>query len=195
MLRFQVTDVGANLRGRTPTPSVLPRSRPTGRVEFTERLRDAQRTARRKGQTVALWLVGLEGLARMHEGAGTRAAEQLAEQVLQTVQSTLGEAALVARHGRSQVAAYASNVSRREAELWGQRLRARVSITRLDVNEQRLSVEPSVGVALYRPEGSYRSEADLVAAAQEALDGAHRSGGNRVILALDPAQVTAPRYN
>lgn len=189
VLRYVVTDEEQVRSG--PLPSLAPSHKQLERHDFSVALRDGQRRARRQGHTLAVWVIKLHGLQQARSRGGTRGAEDLVERCIRTVQEALGDPAVVTRHGRDQLAAFAARMNRQEAELCAQRFRARLGLLRLEEDGAQ-RVEPSVGVAVYLPEGSYRSDTELMTAAQRAADGALRAGGNRVVTALDPPQVTAP---
>lgn len=147
--------------------------------------------AQRAGRPLALLAIDLDGFRRVNARHGRAAGDELLRNVAQRLYAHLRDADVVTRLEADRfVVALEAAESRDAAFAVAERIRGTlgepVRLTQsVDPGAPRVSLRASVGLALYpRPA---RSVEELLQCADEALQQAKRGGGDRTVVAGEPA--------
>jgi two-component system, cell cycle response regulator len=147
---------------------------------FLTRLDTELAYARRHRTNLSLVMLDVDFFKRVNDTYGHLAGDAVLVTLAQVVQKTLRAEDVLARYGGEEFAIICRGVSREQAYVLAERIRALVEATGFESNGARLPVTVSLGVA-GMPEFAAESSVQLVAAADEALYAAKRGGRNCVM--------------
>src|SRR5262249_7827992 len=118
---------------------------------------------------------------RVNDTFGHLAGDYVLGRLARLATSTVRVEDVFARYGGEEFAILCRGVELANAGILAERLRALVAAHGFEHEGNKLPVTISPGVAAY-PEGDAKNSTELIAAADEALYEAKRTGRNRVIL-------------
>ena len=147
---------------------------------FLTRLDTELAYARRHRTNLSLVMLDVDHFKRVNDTHGHLAGDAVLVSLAQRVSRTLRAEDVFARYGGEEFAVICRGVSRDQACVLAERIRAFVAASPFEISGGSLAVTVSLGVA-GMPEYAAESSVQLVAAADEALYGAKRGGRNRVI--------------
>jgi two-component system, cell cycle response regulator len=145
---------------------------------FLARLDTELAYARRHRTDLSLVLLDVDHFKRINDTFGHVAGDAVLVDLAQIVARTVRTEDVFARYGGEEFAVICRNVSCEAAAVMAERLRVRVEKASFSAQEQKIPVTVSLGVA-GTPEFVADSSPQLVAAADEALYTAKRTGRNR----------------
>lgn len=151
------------------------------RKYFLDRLETEIAYARRHTEHLSLLMFDLDFFKRINDTYGHLAGDHVLVKFAKLAQSTLRAEDVFARYGGEEFGLVCRGVQLGNAGLLGERIRALVESTIFEHEGARMPVSVSVGVAAY-PEVPVETAVQLIAAADEALYEAKRTGRNRVLL-------------
>ena len=147
---------------------------------FLTRLDTELAYARRHRTNLSMMMLDVDHFKRVNDTFGHLAGDSVLVALAEVVTKTLRAEDVFARYGGEEFAVICRGVSRDQACVLAERIRAHVEATSFDANGTRMPVTVSLGVA-GMPEYAAESSVQLVAAADEALYAAKRGGRNRVM--------------
>lgn len=147
---------------------------------FLDRLETEVAYAKRHKAPLSLVMFDVDHFKRVNDTYGHLAGDHVLVRLSKLTMSTIRTEDFFARYGGEEFAVLCRGVSRDNAAVLGERLRSLMEGSVFEHEGARLPVTISVGVAGY-PELDLDSGRELVAAADEALYQAKRSGRNRVL--------------
>ena len=148
---------------------------------FLDRLETELAYARRHRADLSLVMFDADHFKRINDNYGHLAGDHVLQQIARLAQATVRSEDVFARYGGEEFGVICRTVHLAAAGILGERIRALCEITRFEFEGQRLPVTISVGVAAY-PDVPAETGSQLIAAADEALYQAKRTGRNRVLL-------------
>lgn len=151
------------------------------RRAFDGRLQAELERSKRYGLTCALVMIDLDRFKLVNDRFGHQAGDQILRRCTSLLGSEKRSGDLVARYGGEEFAAILPHVDAQAALAWAERVRARLSLERIDWNGETLSITASFGVAAVPAHA--RTAPDLIGAADAALYDAKRRGGNHAVVA------------
>ncbi len=134
----------------------------------------------RGGQPLALLLVDIDHFKRVNDTCGHLAGDQVLAGLSAALRLLVRESDIIGRFGGEEFVALLPRANVAEARLVAERVRARVSELSVPVEEKRVTVTVSIGMAMLGPHGHDLS--GLLSAADLALYRAKESGRDRVCL-------------
>jgi len=149
---------------------------------FMERIENELGHVLRHKSPLALLFVDIDHFKRVNDDHGHLAGDHLLQGLAQLMEQTLRVEDTLARYGGEEFAVLTRGLNTEQAVAFGERLREAVAGHRFIHEGKVLSCTISVGVALL-PHPSWKTSAQLIAAADEAMYLAKRAGRNRVHLA------------
>jgi diguanylate cyclase (GGDEF)-like protein len=153
------------------------------RRSFDDELALEWRRAERVGDPLALVLIDLDNFKSVNDERGHQAGDTVLRRVAAILDSGARNADLAARYGGEEFALLAPETDLLGATKLADRLRGDLEAATIELPDGReLSVTASFGVAV---KGTFERPEQLIAAADEALYEAKRTGKNRVV-AADP---------
>jgi diguanylate cyclase (GGDEF)-like protein len=152
---------------------------------FEERLETEFAYSARNDRPVGVLLVDLDHFKKVNDEYGHQAGDAVLRVVANALQRVVRRYDLVARYGGEELAIVARDITERNAEILGGRVRASIRSLRIPWRGQVMTVTASVGVAVY--DARFPTPAALVAAADAALYEAKRNGRDRVVRHLSGA--------
>jgi diguanylate cyclase (GGDEF)-like protein len=126
-------------------------------------------------------MIDLDHFKRVNDTYGHLAGDYVLANFAKLALETLRAEDVFARYGGEEFALIGRGVQLGNGGLLAERIRAIVEATPFDYENRRIPVTISVGVAAY-PEIQAETGLQLIAAADEALYQAKRTGRNRVLL-------------
>ncbi|HEY1959959.1 MAG TPA: GGDEF domain-containing protein [Polyangiaceae bacterium] len=148
---------------------------------FLDRLEQEVAFARRHGSSLSLLMFDVDLFKRINDTFGHVAGDQVLARLAQVTQSTVRAEDVFGRYGGEEFAVLCRGIALGDAATMAERLRATVAGTQFVYEAGLIPVTISIGVAAY-PEVAVQNGIELIAAADEALYGAKRSGRNRVVI-------------
>jgi diguanylate cyclase (GGDEF)-like protein len=143
--------------------------------------RELARAQRVKGSLTVL-LFDVDHFKRVNDEHGHDGGDAVLRQVAALIRSATRAGDIACRYGGEEFLVVLPGCSLAEGEAWSERLRARLSATRIKLGgERQISITASIGVAAY-PDHADTGPA-LISAADRALYAAKASGRNRVLTA------------
>lgn len=147
---------------------------------LVERLASEISFAQRHSDTIAVFLVDVDRFKQINDAHGHHMGDAVLRVVAAAMQRVLRPEDLLARFGGDEFVVVARRVTRENALILAERLRAHIASLSLPLEEvTHLTV--SIGVTFAGPEYSYRGPDALLAAADAAMYEAKRLGRNRVV--------------
>jgi len=148
---------------------------------FLDRLEQEVSFSRRHGSALSLLMFDVDHFKKINDTYGHVAGDQVLARLAQVAQSTVRTEDVFGRYGGEEFAVLCRSISLHDASVMAERLRALVAATAFVYEAGTIPVTISIGVAAY-PEVPVTNAVELIAAADEALYTAKRSGRNRVAL-------------
>jgi diguanylate cyclase (GGDEF)-like protein len=148
---------------------------------FMDRLETEIAYARRHKQSLSLVMFDVDFFKRVNDTYGHLAGDHVLARLARLATSTVRMEDVFARYGGEEFAILCRGVELANAGILAERLRALVAAHGFEHDGNKLPVTISAGVAAY-PEVDAKNSTELIAAADEALYEAKRTGRNRVIL-------------
>lgn len=162
---------------RTP-PHVDPLTGAFTRTYLKERLEAEVTESYRRRQPISIACIDVDGFADVRERLGAAAADALLREIADLLRDRLRRSDVLARDDGAAFVAVLSEVSLPIAVRIGRRLMKALRGTPLRAAGVPQPLTASVGVA--STDGRWLSAAELVEGGRQALERAHRRGGNRV---------------
>ena len=157
------------------------------RRQFIVRIVEELARLQRLGKLhAAVLMLDLDHFKRINDSSGHAAGDAMLKHFAALMRDELRKIDTVARVGGEEFAIILPGADAEEAKIFAERLRQKVAASPLVLNEQRLAITVSIGIAVMKA-GDADVDAVLVRA-DEALYRAKRNGRNRVEVALDPGQ-------
>jgi diguanylate cyclase (GGDEF)-like protein len=153
---------------------------------FQERLNEEFQRLKRIPQTLSLMLIDIDYFKKINDTYGHPAGDIVLNRIAQFLKKTLRGIDIIARYGGEEFAAVLMGTDRSGAKKMAERLRTSVMDNPFIIDEDRLSVTVSIGVATH-PNDAETKE-DLISRADQALYFAKESGRNRVCTWKDAAK-------
>lgn len=169
------------------------RDRLTGmhnRGYFEDRIAAEFAFVRRHGSPLAVLLIDLDHFKKVNDTYGHAIGDAVLKAAATKITEGLRAEDVAARYGGEEFVVLARGTANEGARVLGQRLRTRISLSQVLTLNGIVQITASIGIAVMQGEGSYKTPAELVAAADEALYIAKRNGRNQVVVNLDPARAT-----
>ncbi|MEZ4296963.1 MAG: GGDEF domain-containing protein [Polyangiaceae bacterium] len=148
---------------------------------FLDRLETEIAYARRHNQPLSLVMFDVDFFKRVNDTYGHVAGDYVLARLARLASTTVRTEDVFARYGGEEFGVICRGVNLMSAGVLGERLRTTIAGNTFEHEGQRLPVTISVGVAAY-PEVDAKTAVELIAAADEALYEAKRTGRNRVLL-------------
>jgi diguanylate cyclase (GGDEF)-like protein len=148
-----------------------------------QRLHEAHARCLEEGGTMSVIICDLDHFKRINDTHGHSAGDAALVAVAAVLREARREADLCCRYGGEEFVLLLEKAGGEAALLAAERIRARVEELDFRVEDQRVPLTLSAGVACF-PELHIKSAAELILFADEALYEAKRSGRNRCLLDL-----------
>jgi two-component system cell cycle response regulator len=148
---------------------------------FLDRLEQEVAFSRRHGSHLSLLMFDVDHFKRINDTYGHLAGDHVLQKLSQVSQSTVRTEDIFGRYGGEEFAVLCRGIPLESAATLAERLRALIETTQFAFDQQVIPVTVSIGVAAY-PQVAVQNGLELIAAADEALYAAKRSGRNRVCL-------------
>ncbi|SNY59256.1 PAS domain S-box-containing protein/diguanylate cyclase (GGDEF) domain-containing protein [Arsukibacterium tuosuense] len=147
---------------------------------FQDRMFSALARAGREQGMLALLYLDLDKFKQVNDDFGHNIGDELLQQTALRLQQAIRQTDTAARFGGDEFVILLEQVSGVEtAMLLAEKIRLALCQP-YQIDSQRLTINPSIGVALYPQHGTVQKE--LVLNADEAMYLAKKAGGNRVVL-------------
>ena len=147
---------------------------------LVERLASEVSFAQRHSDTIAVFLVDIDRFKQINDTQGHHMGDAVLRVVAAAMQRVLRPEDLLARFGGDEFVVVARRVTRENAMILAERLRAHIANLSLPLEDvPHLTV--SIGITFAGPEYSYPGPDALLAAADAAMYEAKRLGRNRVV--------------
>ncbi|MBK8253944.1 MAG: GGDEF domain-containing protein [Polyangiaceae bacterium] len=148
---------------------------------FLDRLETEIAYARRHQQPLSLVMFDVDFFKRVNDTYGHIAGDYVLARLARLAATTVRTEDVFARYGGEEFGVICRGVGLMNAGVLAERLRTTIAGNTFEHEGQRLPVTISIGVAAY-PEIDAKTALELIAAADEALYEAKRTGRNRVLL-------------
>jgi two-component system, cell cycle response regulator len=148
---------------------------------FLDRLEQEVAFSRRHGSPLSLLMFDVDHFKRINDTYGHVAGDHVLAKLAQVTHSTVRTEDIFGRYGGEEFSVLCRGIPLESAATLAERLRAMVESTQFVFESRAIQVTISIGVAAY-PQVAVQNGLELIAAADEALYGAKRSGRNRVVL-------------
>ncbi len=162
------------------------------RLAFDERLRAELAFAIRNQTAVSVIMVDIDHFKHVNDTYGHLVGDAVLQQIVLTLKRAIRTEDLLARYGGEEFAVIARGITPEQAVAFAERLRQLVAYTHVDHGgDKPLHVTTSFGAATATAYTPLYDQNRLVAAADDALYSAKRSGRNRVVAWQTPPHSTA----
>jgi two-component system, cell cycle response regulator len=148
---------------------------------FTDRLHSEFAYADRHQSALALCMMDLDHFKRVNDTYGHLAGDYVLQTLAGLVQKSVGAEDVFSRYGGEEFAVISRGILVENARVMAERIRTSVETHAFLWNGSRLAVTLSLGIAGL-PDARLKTPADLIAASDDALYQAKRSGRNRVAI-------------
>ncbi|MEF2072412.1 PleD family two-component system response regulator [Consotaella aegiceratis] len=135
--------------------------------------------ARLDGKPLAVLIADIDHFKKINDGWGHDAGDLVLRQFAALITQTLRGSDLACRYGGEEFVILMPEADGRAAQLIGERLRASVAETAVDLKGELISITVSAGCAVFNPASDDASS--LLKRADQALYAAKRGGRNRVV--------------
>lgn len=147
---------------------------------FQDRIHAALARAEREQASLALLYVDLDKFKLINDSFGHNVGDELLQQTAQRLLKSIRQTDTAARFGGDEFVVLLEQVSSAASAMQlAQHIRQALGQPYL-INDQQLSIHPSIGVALYPEHGSTQKK--LILYADAAMYQAKKAGGNKVVL-------------
>jgi diguanylate cyclase (GGDEF)-like protein len=192
VLRFSIDDA-SEIKANRQLYEAAVRDRLTGmhnRGYFDDRLHAEFAFAKRHSTQLAALLIDLDHFKQVNDTHGHQTGDVVLKQAGERIMQAVRTEDVSARYGGEEFVVLARGIDVNGAQVLGQRLRTRIQLAEtLTPSGTVLRVTASIGIAVLTKDG-YRTAAELIAAADEALYNAKRNGRNQVVLHVGATQPT-----
>jgi two-component system cell cycle response regulator len=191
VVRFSIDDA-SEIKASRQLYEAAVRDRLTGmhnRGYFDDRLHAEFAFAKRHVTSLAALLIDLDHFKQVNDQYGHPTGDIVLKQTGERIMQTVRAEDVCARYGGEEFVVLARGIDVGGAQVLGQRLRTRINLAEVAIPNGTLRVSASIGVSVLTKDG-YRSAAELIAAADEALYTAKRNGRNQVVLHVGSPQPT-----
>ncbi len=144
----------------------------------TEILR-AQRYARQ----IALVLIDIDDFKRVNDTHGHLAGDIVLKSVAGLISGESRSGDTVARYGGEEFAVILPETDLQHAAVFAERVRKKIEMFTVSVDNRKISVTVSLGVCIYDPRTYQSGKDDFIKAADKALYSSKKSGKNRLSIA------------
>jgi len=171
------------------------RDRLTGlynRGYFDDRIAAEYAYVKRHGGVLAVMLIDLDHFKSVNDNHGHAAGDAVLGAVAKALVESLRAEDVAARYGGEEFALLARGSDAHGAQVLAERLRAHLAQTEVPAAGRSLQITASIGIALLTRELTYRSPAELIAAADAALYASKNGGRDRVTLHQADDRPSAP---
>jgi len=148
---------------------------------FIDRLDTEIAYARRHQQPLSLLMFDVDFFKRVNDTHGHLAGDFVLQRLARIASGTVRTEDVFARYGGEEFGVICRGVGLLNAGILAERIRTMVAAHAFEYEGQRLPITISIGVAAY-PEIDAKTPTELIAASDEALYEAKRTGRNRVLL-------------
>jgi two-component system, cell cycle response regulator len=148
---------------------------------FLDRLESELAYARRHHQPLSLVMFDVDFFKRVNDTYGHVAGDYVLARLARIAASTVRTEDVFARYGGEEFGVICRGVNLMNAGILAERLRSMVAGNTFEHDGHKLPISISAGVAAF-PEVDAKTSVELIAAADEALYEAKRTGRNRVLL-------------
>jgi two-component system cell cycle response regulator len=148
---------------------------------FLDRLETELAYARRHQQPLSVLMFDVDHFKRVNDTHGHLAGDAVLTRLARIAASTVRTEDVFARYGGEEFCVICRGVGLMNGGILAERLRTTVATSTFEHEDKRLPITISIGVAAY-PEVDAKTSLELIAAADEALYEAKRTGRNRVLL-------------
>jgi diguanylate cyclase (GGDEF)-like protein len=163
------------------------------RRAMDEHLADEMARARRYGTPLAVVMLDLDHFKLLNDHYGHAAGDQVLRHVARVLEGEKRRGDTIARYGGEEFVAILSHADGTAAQIWAERVRARLGATAVDLGGDIVNVTASFGVAAAVGEAIPDGEI-MLEAADQALYEAKERGRNRVVVhRTTPAATTHGR--
>jgi diguanylate cyclase (GGDEF)-like protein len=152
---------------------------------FLDRLETELAFARRHGAELSLLMLDVDHFKRVNDTYGHLAGDYVLSKLSKIALGTVRTEDVFARYGGEEFGIICRGVTLSNAGILGERLRVLVEAAAFEHEGTRMPITVSIGVAAY-PDLAVETPAQIIAAADEALYEAKRTGRNRVLLRHGP---------
>lgn len=158
-------------------------------ARFKDRLAGEIARSRRTGSPVSVCLIDLDHFKAVNDTHGHQAGDRVIQMLAHALRARLRRSDVVARYGGEEFAAILLDTPQRTAVTVMNKIREVFALIGFEGPTEAFNVTLSVGLVEPQP---FTSAEDAIAAADEALYEAKRTGRNRVVAANRPEQVGRP---
>jgi len=148
---------------------------------FLDRVETEFAFAKRHQSPLSVVMLDVDHFKNVNDTHGHLVGDFVLQRLAKLAQGTIRTEDVFARYGGEEFGIICRGVSLESAGILGERIRAIVAGAPFEVDDVKLPVTVSVGVATF-PDAKVEGALELVAAADEALYQAKRGGRNRVVL-------------
>jgi len=142
---------------------------------------------RRYGGIVSLVMADLDHFKAINDTHGHQVGDIVLQKVAQVMRSAVRTNDVASRYGGEEFAIVLPETDLDGAEIFAERLRARIEQTPIQFRDRALGVTVSLGVACY-PSNPAQNKTQLISLADRAMMEAKRGGRNRVKICRQPAR-------
>jgi two-component system, cell cycle response regulator len=148
------------------------------RRHLDEQLQEAAKTAARDQQPLSILMLDIDHFKQVNDRDGHPAGDRVLQEFARRIQSAVRAGNIVGRWGGEEFLIIAPHTSTAEALCLGERIRAAIADTAVDIGDRSISITVSIGCA-----AGIEPSAGLVAQADAALYRSKAEGRNRVTMA------------
>lgn len=153
------------------------------RRHFDEVLDNEVKRSRRNQQPLSLILIDIDHFKQLNDHYGHLAGDECLRLFARLLAATITRTSdLVARYGGEEFAVVLPETNQQAAYAVAEKIRHEIEQTEFTHGQQRILMTASIGVVGYS-DHEYKTVADLIAAADQALYAAKDNGRNRCVLA------------
>jgi diguanylate cyclase (GGDEF)-like protein len=158
-----------------------PLTKSFNKKHFLDRLAIEITYAKRHQSPLALLMFDVDFFKRVNDTWGHLAGDAVLIKIAQIAQKGMRNEDMFARYGGEEFAVMSRATPTEEASIIAERLRQEIEATQFAFEANLIPVTISVGVAAF-PQVQVVNPSDLIAAADEALYSAKRTGRNRTVV-------------
>lgn len=148
---------------------------------FFKKLDEEFERTKRYGHTLALVIMDIDNFKSFNDRHGHQAGDAVLSEVAGQIRCCCRESDTPARYGGEEFAIILPSTSREGASSMAEKLRKKVSESR--IKDYNFTVTVSIGISVLTPENAY-SPATLIYDADSALYRAKEEGKNRIVIAI-----------
>jgi len=193
ILRYAIQDAHSLKVSRELYEAAV-RDRLTGmhnRGYFEDRVAAEFAFVRRHGSPLSVLLIDIDHFKKVNDTHGHQVGDAVLRAASAKITESLRAEDVASRYGGEEFVVLARGTANEGARVLAQRLRTRIALAQVLTLQGIVQVTASIGVAvMHGADSPYKTPAELVAAADEALYAAKRNGRNQVVVNVDPEHRT-----